>query len=133
MPPNLCCAIWHYFIRGGMDGLQAPTPLLTSQPTTQLFLRCVLQGAIAFAEWRERSAWCECRTLFGVVGQHFGCNFYTLDAKPACHPAAHMHLFLQVHLQGAIDFAGVRMRSCGANSGAECRTFFGVAGFAPTP
>jgi len=33
--------------------------------------------------------------------------------------------------EGAIDFAVLRMR--GWRRGAECRTFFGVAGFAPKP
>jgi len=43
--------------------------------------------------------------------------------------------FQRLQLQGAIDFAALRMRSWrrGANGGAECRTFFGVAGFAPKP
>jgi len=31
----------------------------------------------------------------------------------SCHIAAHHAAFSAMHLQGAIDFAGVRMRSCG--------------------
>jgi len=40
-----------------------------------------------------------------------------------------------MHLQGAIDFAEAAEAALwsGANGGAECRTFFGVAGFAPKP
>jgi len=47
----------------------APTPLLTSQPTTQLFFcNCILQGAIDFAE----AAVAELRS--GINGGAGGCG-----------------------------------------------------------
>ena len=66
---------------------------------------------------------------------HLSLTFSRLSGtNPAYHLAAH-HFFYKCILQGAIDFAELRMRSwsSGANGGAECRTFFGVAGFAPKP
>jgi hypothetical protein len=43
--------------------------------------------------------------------------------------------FCKCILQGAIDFAELRMRRSGrgANGGAKYRTLFGVASFAPKP
>ena len=45
---------WPVNTLGAAFILQAPTPRSTSQPTKQLFLRCILQGAIDFAALRER-------------------------------------------------------------------------------
>jgi len=41
--------------------------------------------------------------------------------------------FYKCILQAAIDFAERNSGVRGANGGAECRTFCGVAGFAPKP
>jgi len=66
--------------------------------------------------------------------QHFRCNFYTSGPTPHITSQPTVQLFLQVHSArcnwfcGAAD-AGLEQR----RRGAECRAFFGVAGFAPTP
>jgi len=43
------------------------------------------------------------------------------------HRSPPRSFFYNCILQGAVD-----LRSCGADGGAKCRMFFGVAGFAPT-
>jgi len=69
---------------------------------------------------------------------HFGAWVAFLDPTPRGTSQPTTQLFsCKCILQGAIDFAVMRMRSgvgaAVANGGAECRTFFGVAGFAPNP
>jgi hypothetical protein len=89
---------------------------------SSFFCNCILQAAIDFAEVRseaELEAWPALH-----ISLSFSCGYI------ATHHAA----FSTCILQGAIDFAERRKRSwsSGANGVAECRTLFGVAGFACT-
>ncbi|MGB7532085.1 MAG: hypothetical protein WA977_03790 [Halobacteriota archaeon] len=74
---------------------------------SSFFCKCILQAAIDFAECVK------CQPRFSPRSPP--CDFF----------------FYKCILQGAIDFAERRKRSW--KRGAEYRTFFGVAGFAPNP
>jgi len=57
--------------------------------------------------------------------------FVTLGAKPAWHIAAHHANFSAAFSASAICRMQLLLRCCGSGvRGAECRAFFGVAGFA---
>jgi len=86
----------------------APTPLLTSQPTTQIFKLIFLQLHSARCNW------------FGAAKRSWrrGAGF---SRQPRISPRSPpCSFFYNCILQAAIDFAEVRWRSCGA-------------GFAPEP
>ena len=118
-------------IECGVDGAFRRQPRLAHRsPPRSFFGECILQGAIDFAEMRERS-WRR-----GRLCTYLSLTFSRLlDAKPAYHIAAHHAAFST----SAICKLQLILRCCGRRSwrrgvgmrGAGCRTFFGVAGFAP--
>jgi len=86
-----------------------------------------VQGAIDFAALR-----------CGVGGDSEAIRREGFKCQPRFSPRnTPRNFFCKCILQAAIDFAEAadaeRSWSSGANGGAECRTFFGVAGFAPKP
>ena len=83
---------------------------------SSFFCKCILQGAIGFAERRKRSGGAN-----GWAGE------YT-DGRILSSPIFFSEIFGECNL---LDFAELRMRSW--RRGAECSAFFGIAGFAPTP
>ncbi|MGB7533979.1 MAG: hypothetical protein WA977_13555 [Halobacteriota archaeon] len=82
----------------------------------QLFPRCILQGAIDFAELPILARQ-------GVAGFAHKPNFRISHRNPPCKFLS--SFFYKCILQGAIDFAVLRWRCCGAGggwwSGMECR------------
>jgi len=62
----------------------------------------ILRGCGSGVAGREA----ECSALFGVAGQHFGCNFYTLGTTPHITSQPTMPLFLHVHSASCNWFCG---------------------------
>ena len=52
---------------------------------------------------------------------------------PAYHPTPHHAAFSAMHSANCNYFCGGAVAELEAWSGIECRTFFGVSGFAPEP
>ena len=101
--------------------------------------RWLLANAFAFSPYKAlRFGALHCIVLRCITQRHTAYCIVVLHciAKSGALSKGHCKIFSSFFykciLQGAIDFAEVRERSwsSGANGGAECSTFFGVAGFA---